>query len=865
MANRSSRSVNGWIYALLVAISLILLFFAGEYFSRMKRPGFYHSPRTTTLSVSPRPGTTSRIVSEPIAMQVEPTTEVLDRSTWVEYRTEPPAAIAMVEPPSGVRLNAPIPFGLSDPFQEYAAQPKLAMSESESRDAISVSAVSSSRSLVERDDVMSALQGGVKVSLMTKNWPRAMQLESDLIELYDSLPEAATPSPSSDVACSDVAEWIQGIQALLSELQSTEIASKRSAEILSELRRYADGGLVWGEKQTADDLDSAGAVMRVAYSLKRRVAIWTPVQRCVQTGRQQYVARRSYHVDYGRIENRLAEARKAILTTEDAANWSHYLLLDRLQDLADGQIESREHQVIVAREFLSRVTDQRVTPEQRRILTSAEVHQLADEIHPLTIGPVDYRKVLLDIEAVESDPVHRCGADLADAIQSLRFSEHVEQAAIADAIGTHYRNANIRLSISQDFINRLLPRDQVTSRPVQQKILGADTRGASQVQTNLNVELIPDPAAWHVRLKLNGDIHSSTRSSRSGATFYNTSQALVQSERDVRIDTHSLKIDGSPATVASSDSLRRFSTEWDQLPVLGDMIRYFAHQEFVQSKPVAKRITQRLIAQQTDDEFDRQLKTNLDGAREQFDKRWIGPLQSLELQPMVLDLHTTDSRLVARYRVAGSDQISAHTPRPIAPGDSLISLQLHQSAFNNWIAQAIETDRNWTIMELSQKIADILQVPHPEWSDETPTDVVIRFMRSSPMTIEFEDGRMWLTLKIESLEQPGRIHLKNFVIRTSYVPLIDGLQSSLVREGVISVDGHRLGARDRLPLRAIFTKVFSGRPALPMVSEALSEDPRAQGLAVSQLEMHDGWFAMAISEANSPHVSALKDAASSLR
>lgn len=860
MANRSSRSVNGWIYALFVAISLILLFFAGEYFSRMKRPGFYHSPRTTTLSVSPRPGTTSRIVSEPIPLQVEPTTEVLDRSTWVEYRTEPPASIAMVEPPSGVRLNAPIPFGLSDPFQEYAAQPKLAMSESESRDSISVSAVSSSRSLIERSDVMSTLQGGSKVSVVTKNWPRAMQLESELIELNDSLTESTFPALSRDVV-----EWIQGIQALLSELQSMEIASTRSAEILTELRRYAEGGLVWGEKHSDEDLDSAGAVMRVAHALKRRVAIWTPVQRCVQNGRQQYVARRSYHVDYGRIEDRLAEARKAILQTEDATNWSQYLMLDRIQDLADGHIDIREHQVIIAREFLSRVTDQRVTPEQRRILTSAEIHQLADEIHPLTIGPVDYRKVLLDIEAVESNPVHRCGADLADAIQSLRFSEHVEQAAIADAIGTHYRNANIRLSVTDGFLNRLLPRDQVTSRPVQQKILGADTLGASQVQTNLHVELVPDPAAWHVRLKLIGDIHSSTRSSRSGATFYNTSQALVQSERTIRIDTHSLKIDGSPATVASSDALRRFSTDWDQLPVLGDMIRYFAHQEFVQSKPVAKRITQRLIAQQTDDEFDRQLKNNLDGAREQFDKRWIGPLQSLELQPMVLDLQTTDSRMVARYRVAGSDQIAAHTPRPVAPGDSLISLQLHQSAFNNWIAQAIETDRNWTIVELSHKIADILQVPHPELSEETPTDVVIRFMDSSPMTIEFEDGHMWMTLKIESLEQPGRIHLKNFVIRTSYVPSIDGLQSSLVRDGVISVDGHRLGARDRLPLRAIFTKVFSGRPALPMVSEALAKDPRAQGLAVSQLEMHDGWFAMAISDATSPHVSALKDAAPSLR
>jgi hypothetical protein len=295
------------------------------------------------------------------------------------------------------------------------------------------------------------------------------------------------------------------------------------------------------------------------------------------------------------------------------------------------------------------------------------------------------------------------------------------------------------------------------------------------------------------------------------------------------------------------------------------MIRYFAHQEFVQSRPVAKRITQKLIARQTDDEFDRQLQTQIDGARTQFDQRWIGPLQSLQLHPMVLDMQTTDSRLTVRYRIAGTDQIAAYTPRPVAPGDSLISLQLHQSTFNNLIAQAIDADRDWTIASLAEEIARVLQLPPPELPEDTPDDIVIRFMNPNPMTVEFEGGRMWLTLCIESLEQPGRIHLKNFTIRTSYLPSIDGLKTSLVRDGVISVDGHRLGARDRLPLRAIFTKVFSGRPELPMVAEQLAGDSRATGMAVSQLEMRDGWFAMAVSDENSPHVSAIKAAQSTVR
>jgi hypothetical protein len=255
-----------------------------------------------------------------------------------------------------------------------------------------------------------------------------------------------------------------------------------------------------------------------------------------------------------------------------------------------------------------------------------------------------------------------------------------------------------------------------------------------------------------------------------------------------------------------------------------------------------------MIAKQTDDEFNKQLQTNIDRAQEQFDKRLIGPLHSLDLQPMILDMQSTDTRLVARYRVAGVNQIAAFTPRPLAPSESLLSVQLHQSAINNLIAQAIPTDRDWTIRQLADKIAQILQQPPFSLPEDTPEDVIIRFMDVHPMTIEFADGRMWLTLRIASLEQPGRIQLKNFTVRTSYIPTVEGLRASLERDPLISVDGHRLGSKDRFPIRAIFTKVFAGNSAIPMVSESLISNPLAQGMQVSQLQMEQGWLAIAVSD-----------------
>ncbi len=108
-----------------------------------------------------------------------------------------------------------------------------------------------------------------------------------------------------------------------------------------------------------------------------------------------------------------------------------------------------------------------------------------------------------------------------------------------------------------------------------------------------------------------------------------------------------------------------------------------------------------------------------------------------------------------------------------------------------------------------------------------------------------------LTLRIAELSQ-GENRIERFIVRSTYVPVADGLVAGLVRDGVVSIDGPRLSMRDRLPLRAIFAKVFVSRPQIPLISDSLVKDPRAEGLAVTQMEVRDGWLAIAISDGSSP-------------
>ena len=860
MANESVRGLRGWIYAIFIAICLILIFFAGENLSRVKQPGFYLAPRTATLSVSTKPKTFPKIATDPIPLEIESLCVPFESATWIEYRIGSGNSLALLEPPAGARLAAPIATTIgSDPFLD-ASRGQRSPSLLAETAASSTQTIATSVSTVRSSSIDSIDKNAFATehSKLTNNnvWPSSARLLAHIAQIEIS---------ATNKSEAEVQNWVARISSTYDSLTGLALTADASTDVLESLHLLANEGVTLAEKTLAKDAVLASDIARLSYCIERRFAVWNAVSNCVLQGRTRFIAARKHDVDAAHLLDCLASVSLALQKTGDANSWSKYLMLDSLNQLASGEITGRQDQVDMVRQFLGRVTDPRVTITQRTILNSTEVHKLADQVHPLSIGPVDYRKLIEDIETLESDPVHRCSRSLADAMQSLRFSEHQEQANVAQAIGLHYRNANLRLAVSEEFINRMMPGQTRLEKPVKQTILGADTRGSSQIATKLHVDFIKDPSALKLALNLDGDISSNTQSSRRGATFYNSSIANVNAVREITISTQGININGRRATVDSNDSLRNFSTDWDRLPILGDMVRQFAHKEFLQARPIAKRIMQKTIAKQTDEAFDQQLQEKVRMAEGQFNNRLIGPLQSLDLQPMVVDMQTTDTRLIVRYRLASSEQLAAYTSRPIAPGDSQLSLQVHQSAFNNMVSRVVEGDRNWTMQDLADKISDLLQQPRQAVPDDAPTDVTTRFAGTRPITVEFEDGRMWLTLRVASLEQPGRIHLKNFFVRIAYLPSVDGLHAELNRDGVMSIGGDKVNPRERLALRAIFLKVFSTRASVPMVSDELLRDPRAVGLAFSQLVLNDGWLGIAISQENSPHVAIVKANQEALR
>jgi hypothetical protein len=209
-------------------------------------------------------------------------------------------------------------------------------------------------------------------------------------------------------------------------------------------------------------------------------------------------------------------------------------------------------------------------------------------------------------------------------------------------------------------------------------------------------------------------------------------------------------------------------------------------------------------------------------------------------------LHTSTTRLIGRYRLAGGHQLGAHTPRPQAPGDSLLSVQIHESAMNNIIEQLKFDGKESDLRELYQEIGAAFARPDYEAPDDVPERVTIRFAESEGIRVRFEQGRVIVTLRIAELSRGWRHKWTNFAVRAYYVPDPTQLDANLVREGSIELDGHHITSIDRVALSGIFSKTLSRSRPFNLINKRIAESKSLQDLQVTQFVVTEGWIGVAL-------------------
>jgi len=601
----------------------------------------------------------------------------------------------------------------------------------------------------------------------------------------------------------------------------------------------------WEMSQTAEVNVQKVALQRVAFSISRRLEVWERVHELAVANEPSPQTRG----DLQELRDHLIATDHQLSRLQHAEEWRNYLLLDYVEALATGDRNLAVEPGKLMQTVISRIDSSKLSEEQQAFFKQEEFTDLRAELARWTAQPISYTEMLSNLEHYEAIQSMHSGHTLAEAILALRWSQGEKAQSLGQSLESRYRNANVRIAISGDLLNRYVENPEPQSAPVSDTVIGAQVRGHSYATSDLRLQLRPDNQRVHMALVANGEVQARTQTRSKPVTIESESVAQFQAQKVITIERDAVHVWRAQANANSYTHTLGMTTDFDHLPFVGSMVRSVADKERTKRMPLAKDEMNAKTEKRIRDELDQQTFNRITNAESNFREEVLTPLYRLCLDPYVVDLQTTETHIAARYRLGSSQQLSAHTPRPQEPAGSMVNVQFHQSVINNVVERFKLADETFELPELFERFSskfDRIDVAPPE---DLPEDVEITFDKEDPLRVLFEEDQMVVRVRI-ALLQRGRRKWNNFEVRAIYAPTAKPREIIFTRDEPVELKASegKLSFRDQIALRGIFNRVFSKSEPLRFTSEEAFKDPGMQDLAINQFVIDDGWIGVALNQ-----------------
>ncbi len=453
-------------------------------------------------------------------------------------------------------------------------------------------------------------------------------------------------------------------------------------------------------------------------------------------------------------------------------------------------------------------------------------------------------ELLRHVEQYERTGSPRDARQVSQDCLLLTSAQEPELRELGRWVEAYYRNANLRLVLTQELLDRMMPEQEPEWERVDEQVMGKPVRGRSVTHTDVGIRMIPDPGRARVALAIEGRVSSLTSSASGPARFYNNSQSTYVALKEVELDAAGLHVKPAEIAVDNSIRLRGLQTSLDMVPLVGTVVQEIAHSQHRHNRPQMNREVEQKVAARARKQIDEEADARLGELDARLRLYVLAPLGRLSLGPQLVGAETTRHRLTMWLRTAADDQLAGSTLRPWAPSDSLASCQIHESVLNNLI-QRLEFDGGtFTLAEIRRRVAHTFNRPQMLDEDQGRDDVTVTFADEDAVRIRCRDGQVAVMLSIARLaKRPHR--WTDFEVYAYYRPVVHGRSAELVRDGVVELIGRR-SLRSQIPLRGIFSKTFSKKHSWRLIPDRIVSHPGMEGLCVTQFMIDDGWIGLAI-------------------
>ena len=656
-----------------------------------------------------------------------------------------------------------------------------------------------------------------------------LQVEpTSLLDRLEALAEAPTPQ---------LAAWAEAARAEVEQVYRP--ASAEQAAIAERLAILSDRADAAKSLEPQLPLEERNDLQLARAALIRRLAVWNASLAIADEAPLRHSAGDEFVRAAG-------EAKAALAVAPQGLDWAEYLLLDELTDKWQaGPERSDKHLRHLIEQLADRFESRRLSAAQRALLAREPFGSLRARFGHWAAAAVDLTILCKAIEAQEARGGEVYARRIAADARLLALASDPAVRHVASAVDRHYRGSNLRVAVGRAFLQRLIPRQPSVLEPVRETIAGAAIAGRSLTETDVRVLLIPDSRLWRVGLEVTGNVASQTAITSGPATFHSAARTDYVARKLIVLSPVGLHSFPAVAGAAANSMLHGLDTSFDGIPIVEGLVRSIVIGQHDSNQEQVLTAVESRVSRTARQRLDTQLDRRLSQAAGQMQRSMWAPLVDLGLRPEELALETTAERLTGTCRLAAQRQLAADSPRPYALADSVLSMQMHESVINNLLERLDLSDREFKLPELYEHIAaqlgrDVVAVP-----EELSPTACIRFARLDPIAVSVEDGRVRISLSLDSVQEK-RSRFCDFRVHAFYRPQVDGLHAQLVRDGIIEIEGSSLRPSHHAILQGVFVSLFSESRPLTVIPADRNNDPRLAGLMITQLVLEEGWLGVAI-------------------
>ena len=428
-----------------------------------------------------------------------------------------------------------------------------------------------------------------------------------------------------------------------------------------------------------------------------------------------------------------------------------------------------------------------------------------------------------------------------EAAQTLEYLSQANQAqAVIQTIQSSYSRANVRVLLSNEFVQRQFSRPVSEYNPVCEVILGTNITGDSFINGSVSPQLLDNPSNASVKLTMFGNFNSDNVGFNRGVQIKTTGFANVVACETVSLTSYGLN--AMSDTVADAD----LTTQINSIYAKSKLITKIAKKKAAQQKPLADSIAEGRMESKIRNQFHQKLETQITESNQKLASTDLSTLQRVGLAKPTRSSWSSSQYLSLLWKVQDGVQLAAPMSCPIAVSPTGLTVQIHESVIGNLVdpifgGRVLKSDEAALYAsqfgELGKKI---------KRDNEEPWSVTMDSFY--PIEVKLDDNLITIRVRLNKLEKGDQALKQPALIQATYRPVLEDGALQLKREGEVKIEFS--GKQDRgvraVSLRSFLKTKFSEflKEELFDVPLKLSEKlpPEFQSLDLVSISSEAGWL-----------------------